>query len=242
MEKMKSYFGDFTLKARIMPAGIAVIPLVIYGVYKSIIYKNLFEGTMYYIVLIFVLSLLGYITRNLGKNFEKKMFKKLGAMPTTLLLMFSDNIIDTNTKIRYHKKLNDKIPDLELPMSIEEERKYYVKPIYDSSINWLRTYANRNSEKYPLVLQELIKYNFWRNLYGIKYISIAFYSLIGIREILIMDGFDLKDIIYQPYPQYISIIILLFSIILMIFFVTKKNVKERAFEYAKALLEVCEDL
>ncbi|HBJ2612808.1 TPA: hypothetical protein LA742_001241 [Clostridium botulinum] len=230
------------MKARIMPAGIAVIPLIIYGLYKSIIYQNLFEGTIYSIILIFILSLLGYITRNLGKNYEKKMFQKLGGMPTTLILMFSNDRIDTYTKIRYHKKLNEKMPDIQLPMSIEEENQYDSKQIYDSSINWLRNYANRNIDKYPLVKQELIKYNFWRNLYGIKYISITLYFFIIIREIIIMDRFNLKDIIYKPYPQYMSLILFILSIILMIFVVTKKNIEERAFEYARTLLEVCEDL
>ncbi len=60
-----------------MPAGIAVIPLIIYGLYKSIIYQNLFEGAIYSIILIFILSLLGYITRNLGKNYEKKNVSKI---------------------------------------------------------------------------------------------------------------------------------------------------------------------
>ena len=42
-------------------------------------------------------------------------------MPTTIILRFSDDTIDDITKVKYHKWLNEKIPDLQLPESEEEE-------------------------------------------------------------------------------------------------------------------------
>lgn len=242
MDKLKKYFDDFTLKARVMPACITIIPLILFGLFKRVVNQEMFKGEIYLTVIIITLTLLSYIARNAGKHYESKMIKRLGALPTTILLMFSDSRVDKYTKIRYHRALKNELINLDIPMSLDEEKKCDAKEVYSSSINWLRNYANANKEKYPLVYQELIKYNFWRNLYGLKFIGIAMYILVAIREVIIAENFNIEDIFIQPYPEYISFIIMIISIAIMIFVVTEKNVEERAFEYGKALLEVCEHL
>lgn len=242
VDKLKEYFDDFTFKARIMPACITILPLILYCLYESIISKNLFKDETYLAIIIIMLTLLGYVSRNFGKQHERAMIKKLGALPTTILLMFSDNRVDKYTKLRYHRKLKDNLIDLDIPMCLEEENNCDAKEIYTSSINWLRSYANENKEKHVLVYRELIKYNFWRNLYGFKFIGIVIYITIGIREVTDIERFSIKSIFLNPYPEYISLIIIIISILIMIFVVTKRNVEERAFEYGKALLEVCEHL
>ena len=68
---------------------------------------------------------------------------------------------------------------------------------YSSSMTYLRKYANSNRDVEPRVYQELKEYNYWRNLYGCKWISIIIYLLIAIREIIIIDSFNVRNIFFK---------------------------------------------
>lgn len=63
-----------------------------------------------------------------------------------------------------------------------------------------------------------------------------------LRELVIVDSFNLKEMIVAPFPKYVVIIGLLIWIGLFCSIVTKKTVKRNAFDYAKALLEIIENL
>ena len=104
-------------------------------------------------------------------------------MPTTIILRFSDDTIDDITKVKYHKWLNEKIPDLQLPESEEEENlDSQSDSKYESVTKYLRIYANSHREQFPRVYQELKKYNYWRNLYGCKWYALSIYAILTIRE------------------------------------------------------------
>jgi hypothetical protein len=179
------------------------------------------------------------VAREKGKRFQNEMYAKLGAMPTTIVLRYSDKIIDEMTKTRYHEKLNKAVEGVYLPIEPKDETKESDK-YYESAMNWLRNYANSNRDKEPRVYQELKKYNYWRNLYGLKFFVIILYSLVGIREYFINDGFIWRELITKPYPKYIALIIMLFSILMFVIFVNKSTVEKNSFDYAKSLAEVCE--
>ncbi len=111
---------------------------------------------------------------------------------------------------------------------------------YLSATTILRNYANSNRDKEPRVYQELKEYNFWRNLYGTKIIALLVYVIFAIREIFIMGTFNLKQVFLHPYPEYIALIIMALCIFFTVLFVNQKMVKQKGFDYAKALIEVCE--
>ena len=110
------------------------------------------------------------------------------------------------------------------------------------SMNWLRNYANSNRENEYRVYQELKEYNFWRNLYGTRIIAFLLYLVISVREILLIESLNFYNMLMNPYPNYIALLIMLGSMAMIFFFINKKTVKNKAFDYAKALIEVCERL
>lgn len=241
MENIKSNFDDFTFNARVMPVLVVILPIICVGVYEGIIKEGGLENAIYVSMIIIFMTFMAYIARHLGKKVESKMVKRLGGLPTTILMRFSDTRIDQHSKMRYHKILKKKVRDLKVPISIEEENGD-SDYIYDSAINWLRGIANSDKKKYHLVYKELKNYNFWRNLYGIKYIGICIYILIAVREIILMRNFNIADIFIKPYPQYIAFIIMTVSALLGLIIINRRIVENKAFDYAKALLEICDKI
>lgn len=243
MESVKKYFDDFVFAARVMPAMTAGLPLLIIAVYSGIV-ANSWSGTSTSFALaIILIAFLAYIAREWGKNYEGKMFEELGGMPTTIILRFSDNKIDSVSKMKYHQWFNNNLADVSLPMSLSEEMVDSTSDEkYISAMTFLRTYANSNRGRFPRVYQELKKYNFWRNLYGCKILATVSYAILLIREFVVIDSFSLKKMLIAPFPEYVVLVGLLIWICVFCSIVTKKTVKRNAFDYAKTLLEIIENL
>lgn len=239
INKIKCCFDDFTFHARVMPVLVVSIPIILMGIFNGLQSKSFASNTIYTLVIIAFISFASRIAREFGKKVQDSIYKKLGAMPTTIILRYSDNRINDVTKTIYHKKLNKIVDEVNLPVDPKDENEDSDVQ-YEAAINWLRNYANSSRKKEKLVYQELKEYNFWRNLYAMKYIAIAIYFFIGLREYFLNDNFNLNEIIAKPYPQYIAFIIMIFSILIFIFFLRKSTVEKKAFDYAKTLVEVCE--
>lgn len=239
--KISDYFDDFTIHSRIMPVVVAAIPIIAIAILHGIRINGIQENIIYGLFLIAFITILSKICREFGKKYEGKMFKELNGMPTTIVLRFSDNRLDYKTKERYHKKLNEKIDGLDLPLQCNEENKDTDEK-YITAINWLRKYANSNRDKEQRVYQELKEYNFWRNLYGIKKLCMIVYALIAIREYIIIQEFSLKQLILMPYPKYMAFIFMILSLVVFILFVNREVVKAKAFDYATTLIEVSDNL
>lgn len=239
---LKETFDDFNLHARVIPALIIALPVYIYLILKHIIALN-FVNTILINSGIFVLLIIIFykVIRNLGKKHEEKMYKELGAKPTTIILGYSNNLIDEISKNRYHRKLNEKVKGLKLPVKKENETKEDdIK--YESAINWLRKYANSNRDKEPRVYQELKDYNFWRNLYGGKSIIIFSCLVCIIIEFVNLINYGINQLIINPYPIIIPILVMIIILLMSCVIINKKVVKSKAFDYAKTLLEVCDSL
>lgn len=238
MEKFKDFFDDFTFHARVMPIIVLLMPIIIIGIHSGIVQDSWLEGVALSSISLVFLTITSKIARNLGKEYEKKMYKQLGGMPTTIVQRFSDDTFDDITKQRYHKKLNQ-FEGLALPLDKAKETADDDQQ-YISAANILRNYANSNRDKEPRVYQELKEYNFWRNLYGTKRIALFLYLLIFIREIIIKGTISLKELFLHPYPDHIALIVIVLCIAFVVFFVNQKAVKQKGFDYAKTLIEVCE--
>lgn len=238
MEKVKEFFDDFTFHARVMPIIVLLMPIIIVGVLNGIVQDNWLEGIMLSSISLAFLTITSKVARNLGKGYESKMYEQLGGMPTTIVQRFSDDTFDEITKQRYHKKLNH-FEGLTLPLNKSTETDDDDQQ-YASAANLLRNYANSNRDKEPRVYQELKEYNFWRNLYGTKKISLLIYLIIAIREVIIKGTLSLTEMFLHPFPNYTTLVIMVLCIAFIILFVNQKTVKQKGFDYAKALIEVCE--
>ena len=238
MDKIKVFFDDFTFHARVMPIIILLMPIIIIGIHSGLVHHRWLEGVVLRSLSLAFLTITSKIARNLGKEYEKKMYKQLGGMPTTIVQRFSDDTFDDVTKQRYHKKLNQ-FEGLALPLDKSKETAADDQQ-YISATNILRNYANSHRDKEPRVYQELKEYNFWRNLYGTKGIALSLYLIIFIREIIIKGTVSLKELFLYPYPDHIALIVIVLCIVFVVFFVNQKTVKQKGFDYAKTLIEVCE--
>ena len=242
MQNFKNIFDDFNVHARIIPALITVLPVYIYLLLKNSVNNTFLQSLIpSSIVYILIVALYYRVIRNLGKKYEEKMYKELGGKPTTILLRYSNNMIDETTKNRYHKKLNEKVNDIDLPTKKEDEVSSDDMK-YESVINWLRKYANSNREREMRVYQELKDYNFWRNLYGSKWITIISCITLIIIEIFQLGKFNIMELIMNPIPTYTAIYVMTGILLFIFIVINKKIVKNKAFDYAKVLLEVCDNL
>ena len=179
------------------------------------------------------------VVRERGKKVEQNMYKKLGAMPTTIIMRFSDNHIDAISKRRYHEILRRHFK-IDLPLVGEYETKDSDE-LYAAAMNQLRIWANNNRDIAPRVYTELKEYNFWRNLYGMKTSSLILYVFLIISELYRIFTIDRAaptlGLVFSK--QFCSVWILLISAILAFALVKKSTVQQRAFDYAKALIESC---
>ncbi len=153
-------------------------------------------------------------------------------------MRFSDDTFDEITKKRYHKKLN-LFEGIALPLNVSDETTDTDQQ-YISASNILRNYANSNRDKEQRVYQELKEYNFWRNLYGTKSIALVAYLLIIIREIILQSPIDIETVFLHPDPECGGLIFMVLWAVAFMWLVNKKTVTQKAFDYAKSLIEVCE--
>ncbi len=240
--EMLNMFSRYELQARVFPSFIAVSPI---GVTVLIWYPEIISLESSFLtifVLFIILFSLAKVAREFGKRIEKRMIKEERGFPTTRFLKHSDNTLNIYTKMRYHKYLNEHIPDMQLPSKEEElESSDGCTEKYNSAIHWLLE-KTRDNQKYSLIYEDNINYGFSRNMVGIKYISIclAIISLlidfIGIYQSYGNISFDL------PLKVILSIFISLFFVIYWIFLVKKKWVKSASEAYARSLLAACEEI
>lgn len=248
---LEKYFDRYTILARIMPGFAALTPAIIY-VYLQYNFFNINGVGIASIFIIAVITLIARISRDLGKKREDKLFKEMGAPPTTILLRYSDSEIDCLTKDRYHLFLNNNIPNLNLPLNLNDELEDIVgnDEKYTSAIRWLRN-KTRNKKDYPLVFKDNVNYGFVRNLYGLKSSSLLLYTGLFILELIrclnikSKEAFILllsKGFINVLSQISIGLILIFFTIFIFIFYINKKMFISSAKAYARSLLEVCESI
>ncbi|MFM1775922.1 MAG: hypothetical protein RJA53_1532 [Bacteroidota bacterium] len=230
----------YTLKARIYPSFIILLPLLLLAIY----YITDFEIYFHYLTAVVSIGLFSYLLSQLGRDRgklkEQKLFKIWGGKPSTQILRHSSNLLDKHTKARFHKILGEKINNIILP-SEEEERKNPSESdeIYESCTKYLIS-KTRDTTKYTLLLKENTSYGFRRNLWGMKIwaIIILIISFI-IHAIIATDYFT--NYSFKPSKDAYLYTVLFFDFIFWMFIVTPKWIRIVAEEYARRLYETLED-
>lgn len=174
---------NYTITARVMPAIICSIPiLVIYYFFSNDEYKQ-FISFIFEIrwiddltFSVIVITLFSQINRLIAKSFfEKKLFKKELDMPTTQYLLHSKNLC---TK-EYRKKIYDKIfKDFHIKLlNKKQEFKNEIKArkLIVEAVGLIRAKVKDGR----LLLNHNIEYGFFRNLVGGSVISLPM-SLIAV--------------------------------------------------------------
>lgn len=191
-----------------------------------------------------VMSFLSAIISNMGNSIQRVYFDKWGGAPTTTLLMPDNDELDIYTKQRYFVWLNSKIPDLNLSMTVDEKEDHQHKA--RSAINFLREYT-RDIKKYPAVYRDNVSYGFARNLVALRHIGLII-SVVGLAintGIMLCPAYNTialgSALTVGSFPLgIVSSLLSLLCVMLFLFVLNEGFVKQRAFRYARSLLEVCE--
>jgi len=222
-------FDKYTRIARIYPAIISIIPLmllinVLMIDFKSEFLDNLLLKISFQLSLgVILIYLISQINRFISKEFfEKNYFKDETQFPTTNLLLLND----TNFSESYKNKIRSKIKtdfNIELPeKQFENENIEKTRLEIKDIVGIIRTKLKNNS----LLLQHNIEYGFIRNLIGGSPIGIIF-SLM-----LLLYSFFIHPLLLM---QILSIILTLFF--MSILFFHKYLMRQYGILYAKKLFQ-----
>ena len=172
---MRTPFDQYTLRARIQPALLAVLPL---GVLLSIWMPgdSLLAGGLSGIIGTGgSTALLAQIGRDRGSKKQAALWKSWGGPPTTRLLRFrssSNKVILSRWRGKIEELLGQALPTEE-----EEARDPDgVDQHYEAAVSFLRE-STRDASKFPLVFAENVNYGFRRNLWGLKPYGLALAAL-----------------------------------------------------------------
>ncbi|MBD2095923.1 hypothetical protein H6F90_12270 [Trichocoleus sp. FACHB-591] len=230
----------YVVRARVAPVIVVGIPIL------ALFISNLLTGTelknlaVIGIVGITAITLIAQLGRDLGKKIEQALYEEWNGKPTTVMLRHSNDRIDSITKARLHNRLSEKVPNLHLPNSDEENSNpQQADIIYDSAVLWLRSNTQDNS-KFLRLHEENISYGFRRNLLGLKLLGLFLAFGIVIVKILVDRPFSLEKIssfVLEP-----EIIASVFLIAFLSLIVTKNWVKYAAESYAFALFNAAESI
>lgn len=184
--------NSYYLKARLFPTVLTSIPaIIIYNKFVAVQYherlENIYTALPTITDVIFsgaIIFLLVQINRFLSKElFQKLYFKDEINMPTTNLLLKSNNELETRIKQKIEDKIKNKF-DITLLSAIEESAdEPRARKLIATTVSQIRNILRDNS----LLLQHNIEYGFFRNLIGGSFLSFVISLIIVISSHLTGD-------------------------------------------------------
>ncbi|AYV68916.1 hypothetical protein C2I06_19795 [Niallia circulans] len=240
MEVIQNLFDPYELKARISPAILTLLPLCLSTI---LWYPNLLDAlntTFTLAGIIIILFVFSKVSRNMGFKKQKRLLKEWGGFPTTIMLRHTDPTLDPLTKERYHNFLKEKVPNIKMPTQEEElEDQEYYDINYNSAVAWLRE-NTRDKTIYPILHVDNANYGFARNTYGIKVIGIFVCILsIGLNVFGIYQKYGIS-VLSVPFKFWVSVSLSIVLLVIWLFLINKKWVRNYADAYARTLLATCE--
>lgn len=234
-------FDSYTWRARIVPAFLAFLPLAI-AVFLWIPSIELI-GRLAGIVLgpLGIAMLMAQVGRDRGYKKQRHLWRQWGGAPTTQLLRHRNLEANPILRERYHRKLKELQPDLDIP-TIEEEEQDPQKAdhIYEACTRHLIT-RTRDRMQFPLIFHENVNYGFRRNLWGLKLFGTLF-ALAGLAACSLNLWLNWEWTQRIDREAAVSGTFNLVLLLFWIFWITPDWVRIAADAYAARLLETCEHL
>ncbi len=174
----KINLNRYTLFASYLPGLINFIPFTLIYFFGTLKYSD-YSISDYVVSLSFIMGFsmtfimtyfFSIMTKGLGTQLENRYFKNKNGFPTSYLMSFNNNLLPTQTKINYRKKI--KI-DYKLNLLNSDEEKnepLEARGILNQASKLLSTKYQQNNQ----VKDANINYGFVRNLSGGLFISIPF--------------------------------------------------------------------
>jgi hypothetical protein len=172
---MIKLFDRYDWVARISPAFLTILPLVIFAfaLYPKGLSINVLTGNATLAALSFaVIYLFASVARYRGERIEPSLIDRWGGWPTTAILRHRDRTLDENTKARYHTALSALGPGIAMPTAEQEARApAAADDIYRSATR--RLIEARRGAEYNLLQGENASYGFRRNMLGMRAIAVT---------------------------------------------------------------------
>lgn len=226
---------SFSAKTRVGPALLALCPLIlIWGAFQGWSWK-LGGGVVMTTFIGAGALVLQSMVRDRGKILENILFSKWGGPPTTYYLRHIGKSLNKETKRRYHRKLQKLLGRKHLPTLAMEKRNLSKADLgWEAAVGILRN-KTQDKQKFSLVYQELISYNFRRNIRAICYWGIGASCISIFVELLALSYSVLVDV-----PVSLSTVIMLwisgFTLGAWAIGPSEKWVQKAGERYAEALL------
>lgn len=216
---LEKIFNEYSLKARVFPAIITVLPVIIL---KHFVIEKYFNVSLGQVVFgdITIAIVLIYLFSQINRYISKFFFENKKDFPTVRsLLPMSWDLSDeyrNNIAVKVKKDFN-----LSLPMSTEEDFNINEtkRRIWEIIKSMMAKVKDGN-----LLLQHNIEYGFWRNLIGGSVIA----SIVSLANIFIFRYVIVNNVVFIT-----SIILLIVYLIPIIF--SKKVLSHYSEEYTQIL-------
>lgn len=237
---MENIFDLYSLRARITPAAIFLVPaLLLFLAWWPFEFNEQIFSVLS-VVSVLVLILFSHVVRSLGQKAQVDLYKKWEGKPSVLALRHSNSIIDNSIKQRYHQILANKIHDIVIPSAKSEaENLIFADAQYNIASEWVLS-NTRDKSKYPLIFAENVNYGFWRNMFGLKkYVIILYQPLFMLNFVSLFEKWitPTKNIGSLDVLSMISCSLLLVTWVLVI---KPSWVKETADDFSRQLYKACD--
>jgi hypothetical protein len=231
---------EYERNARLKPALLAILPLCAAAMQFGFTVSGFVAALAGPLSAIGLTFLLAEISRDGGKRREPVLYKLWGGKPSVAKLRHSSNALNAITRERYHavaaKLLSRRIP------TPEDERADPVAAdiVYEAYSNLLLE-KTRDHAKFRLIFEELIRYGFRRNLWGLKPIAIVLVSVCCAGEITVI-AFLARRGGSWPVPATLALALDLLLLCCWLWVITPEWVRRSAESYADRLLAASEVL
>ena len=161
-------FDPFNRKARLQPILLSLLPILVISVLLIPEFQSIWAAVGGLVVYCGISTLLMQIGRGRGKKLEETLFRAWEGKPSVAMLRHRDTRLSKGTKDRYRYFLERNVPKLELT-SLEDELNFpdQADDGYESVTSWLLA-QTRDRERFRLIFEENINYNFRRNICALK--------------------------------------------------------------------------
>jgi hypothetical protein len=235
-------FDEYEIKARIVPAIIAVAPAVALALVVISFGTSVLSKTFSGVIVVGLLYAFGDLGRRLGSKIQPGIYKDAGGMPSTVMLRHRDQTFDADTKARYLGFLVGQVK-AKVP-SLDDERTdpNAADTVYARCGTWLRE-NTRDKKRFVLVFAENVTYGFRRNLYGLRLLGLAVNAVVVIMCAIYLHrgawwGVDISVGNGVVFVLAVAVIHALY----LLFFTTRADVIEAARKYGRQLILACEQL
>ena len=183
MISLSEFVDPYDRKARLFPALICLLPLIIGCAISFPRVFSTIAGFMVLAATVGLLQLLSHLARDRGKVLESELFKAWGGVPSVTVFRYRDNRVPLPAKLKYHATLSVKSKIKGPTEEMEKSDPKMADDIYLSWSDYLRG-KTRDTEKYHLLFKENINYGFRRNLLGIRWFCVLS-GFLGFLAILV---------------------------------------------------------